>query len=101
MKEHEVDGLRKTHGGIQIRGKHCPRPITSFLQCGLPEKILKIMEKRDYEKPFPIQMQALPALMCGRDLIGVAQTGSGKTLAYLLPMIRHALDQPPVRDGDG
>jgi ATP-dependent RNA helicase DDX46/PRP5 len=71
------------------------------LQCGLPEKILKIFERRDYEQPFPIQMQAIPALMCGRDLIGVAQTGSGKTLSYLLPMIRNILDQPPLADGDG
>jgi len=101
MKDHEVEDLRRTHGEIKIRGKHCPHPIKSFLQCGLPDRCLKIMEKRDYEKPFPIQMQAIPGLMCGRDLIGVATTGSGKTLAYLLPMIRHILDQPKIKDGDG
>jgi len=101
MKDHEVDAFRRTNGEIRVRGKNCPRPIKSFLQCGLPEKILKIIEKRDYDKPFPIQMQAIPVLMCGRDMIGVAQTGSGKTLAYLLPMIRHCLDQPKIADGDG
>ncbi|CAE7453529.1 unnamed protein product [Symbiodinium pilosum] len=101
MKDHEVADLRRTHGDITVRGKRCPHPVTSFLQCGLPDKIMKIMEKRDYEKPFPIQMQAIPALMCGRDVIGVAQTGSGKTLAYLLPLIRHILDQPKLGNGDG
>mmetsp|Transcript_68154 Transcript_68154/g.120297 ORF Transcript_68154/g.120297 Transcript_68154/m.120297 type:complete len:962 (+) Transcript_68154:104-2989(+) len=101
MKDHEVEDLRRTQGDISVRGKRCPHPIKSFLQCGLPEKLLKILEKRDYEKPFPIQMQAIPALMCGRDLIGVAQTGSGKTLAYMLPMVRHIMDQPKLVDGDG
>ncbi|CAJ1358472.1 unnamed protein product [Effrenium voratum] len=101
MKDHEVEDLRRTQGEITVRGKRCPHPVKSFLQCGLPEKIMKILEKRDYEKPFPIQMQAMPALMCGRDVIGVAQTGSGKTLAYLLPLIRHILDQAPLANGDG
>lgn len=101
MKDHEVEDLRRTHGDITVRGKRCPHPVKSFLQCGLPEKILKILEKRDYETPFPIQMQAMPALMCGRDVIGVAQTGSGKTVAYLLPLIRHIMDQPPLGNGDG
>jgi len=101
MKDHEVEDLRRTHGDITVRGKRCPHPVKSFLQCGLPEKILKILEKRDYDTPFPIQMQAMPALMCGRDVIGVAQTGSGKTLAYLLPLIRHVMDQPPLGNGDG
>lgn len=101
MKDHEVDDMRRTNGDIKVRGKHCPHPIKSFLQCGLPEKILKLMERREIERPFPIQMQAIPALMCGRDMIGVAQTGSGKTLGYLLPMIRHILDQPRPVDGEG
>lgn len=37
--------------------------------------------------------------MSGRDLIGIAETGSGKTLAYILPMLRHIRDQPPLQDG--
>merc|ERR1712000_552466 len=52
-------------------------------------------------QPTPIQMQALPALMSGRDVIGVAKTGSGKPVAFLLPMFRHIKDQPPVKDTDG
>lgn len=99
MKDHEVDDFRRSNADIRVRGKNCPRPIKTFLQCGLPEKILKLLEKRECEKPFPIQMQVIPALMCGRDIIGVAQTGSGKTLAYILPVVRQALHQLPDREG--
>lgn len=49
----------------------------------------------------PIQSQALPVIMSGRDCIGIAKTGSGKTLAFVLPMLRHIKDQPPVVSGDG
>nr|PVC50614.1 chromosome condensation protein [Theileria orientalis] len=101
MSEHEVDAFRKANGSIRVYGKKCPRPISSFSQCGLPDPILSILQRRDYEKPFPIQMQCIPALMCGRDVIGIAETGSGKTLAFLLPAIRHALDQPKLRENDG
>lgn len=54
-----------------------------------------------FQKPTPIQSQAIPAIMSGRDLIGVARTGSGKTLAFVLPMLRHIKDQPPVEAGQG
>ena len=46
-------------------------------------------------------MQAIPAIMNGRDVIGIAETGSGKTLAYVLPMLRHVIDQRPIEDGEG
>jgi ATP-dependent RNA helicase DDX46/PRP5 len=51
--------------------------------------------------PTPIQAQAIPAIMSGRDIIGVARTGSGKTLAFVLPMLRHIKDQRPVEPGEG
>lgn len=101
MRETEVDAMRKLHGGIRVRGKLCPRPIRTFYQCGLSDAVLKVIAKREYTEPFPIQMQALPALMAGRDVIGVAETGSGKTLAYLLPLLRHILDQPKIKTGEG
>ena len=59
--------------------------------------MLGVIEKLGLDAPFAIQKQAIPAIMCGRDLIGVAKTGSGKTLAFLLPMFRHIMDQPPLR----
>ena len=57
--------------------------------------------RNNYEKPTPIQAQAIPVVMSGRDMIGIAKTGSGKTLAFLLPMFRHVQDQPPLDRDDG
>ncbi|SIO73287.1 ATP-dependent RNA helicase DDX46/PRP5 [Babesia microti strain RI] len=101
LADHEISSIRKTNGNIKVRGKGCPRPIINFAQCGLPDEVLKILEKRDYENPFPVQMQCIPVIMSGRDLVGVAQTGSGKTLAYLLPLVRHVMAQPKLLIGDG
>lgn len=82
-------------------GKGCPKPIKTWAQCGVSTKELNILKKLGFEKPTPIQAQAIPAVMSGRDLIGIAKTGSGKTLAFLLPMFRHILDQPPLEETDG
>lgn len=57
--------------------------------------------RHGYEKPTPIQAQAIPCIMSGKDLIGIAKTGSGKTVAFLLPMFRHILDQAPLEADDG
>mmetsp|Transcript_29380 Transcript_29380/g.29846 ORF Transcript_29380/g.29846 Transcript_29380/m.29846 type:complete len:608 (+) Transcript_29380:63-1886(+) len=81
---------------IRVRGRGAPAPVSSFEQCGLSERIMKVMEKQSIRNPFPVQAQCIPCIMAGRDVIGVAATGSGKTLAYLLPMLRHILDQPPL-----
>eukprot|EP00934_Nitzschia_sp_Nitz4_P006459 Nitzschia sp. Nitz4//scaffold4_size323378//89118//93846//NITZ4_000641-RA/size323378-augustus-gene-0.9-mRNA-1//1//CDS//3329553342//6449//frame0 len=81
---------------IKVRGHGAPPPVSSFEQCGLSERIMKVLEKQNITNPFPVQAQCLPCIMAGRDVIGIAKTGSGKTLAYLLPMLRHILDQPPL-----
>ena len=57
--------------------------------------------RNNFVSPSPIQAQALPVIMSGRDLIGIAKTGSGKTLAFLLPMFRHILDQAELDEEDG
>lgn len=57
--------------------------------------------RNGFEKPTPIQAQAIPAIMSGRDLIGIAKTGSGKTLAFVLPMFRHIADQWELEEDDG
>ena len=98
--EEEVAALRKSLE-IKVRGKNCPRPISKWTQCGFSQRMLQLIQKHGFENPFAIQQQALPAIMSGRDVIGVAKTGSGKTLAFLLPMLRHILDQPPLNEGDG
>lgn len=101
MTNEEVDAYKEELEGIRVKGKGCPKPIKSWAQCGVTKKELDVLKKLGYEKPTPIQCQAIPAIMSGRDLIGIAKTGSGKTLAFLLPMFRHILDQPPLTDGDG
>ena len=52
-----------------------------------------------YETPTPIQAQAIPYVLDGRDVLGVAQTGTGKTAAFSLPML-HRLNRHPQGDGD-
>lgn len=101
MSEDEISEYRESMDQIKIRGKDCPRPIKKWTQCGLSGALLTCLKKYNYEAPFAIQCQALPAIMSGRDVIGVAKTGSGKTLAFVLPMLRHIKAQPPHVDGDG
>ncbi|VDN90886.1 unnamed protein product [Brugia pahangi] len=96
----EVDEYREELD-IRVRGKNCPKPIRSWAQCGVEWKILSTLKKLEYKKPTPIQCQAIPAIISGRDVIGIAKTGSGKTLAFLLPMFRHILDQPELEEMDG
>ncbi|XP_055705566.1 probable ATP-dependent RNA helicase DDX46 [Phlebotomus papatasi] len=101
LTSEEVDKYRSDLEGIQVKGKGCPKPIKTWAHCGVSKKELDVLKKLAFDKPTPIQCQAIPAIMSGRDLIGIAKTGSGKTLAFILPMFRHILDQPPIDDGDG
>ncbi|RYP54711.1 hypothetical protein DL768_000535 [Monosporascus sp. mg162] len=101
MTEAELADLRLELDGIKVSGKGVPKPVQKWSQCALSRTTLDIIERLGFEKPTPIQMQAFPAIMSGRDVIGVAKTGSGKTLAFLLPMFRHIKDQPPLKENDG
>lgn len=60
---------------------------TTFADLGLPEHVLKAVTETGYKSPTPIQAQAIPELLKGRDLIGGSQTGTGKTAAFALPII--------------
>ncbi|XP_057441816.1 DEAD-box ATP-dependent RNA helicase 42 [Lotus japonicus] len=100
MTPEEVSVYRKQLE-LKIHGKDVPKPVKSWNQTGLTSKILETIKKHNFEKPMSIQAQALPTIMSGRDCIGIAKTGSGKTLAFVLPMLRHIKDQPPVVAGDG
>ncbi len=59
----------------------------SFQQFGLDPVLLKALQRYGYQDPTPIQQQALPLALSGRDLIGCAQTGTGKTAAFALPIL--------------
>lgn len=101
MTPEEVELYKEELEGIRVKGKGCPRPIKTWAQCGVSKKILDALKKQCYEKPTPIQAQAIPAIMSGRDLIGIAKTGSGKTVAFVLPLLRHIMDQAPLEETDG
>lgn len=100
MTPEEVSAFRKEFE-LKVRGKDAARPVKTWNQTGLGSKALEVIKKFGFEKPMPIQAQALPIIMSGRDCIGIAKTGSGKTLAFVLPMLRHIKDQPPLSPGDG
>ena len=101
MTEAELADLRLELDGIKVAGDDVPKPVQKWSQCGLNYQSLDVISKLGYERPTAIQMQAIPAIMSGRDVIGVAKTGSGKTIAFLLPMFRHIRDQRPLEGSDG
>ena len=70
--------------------------MSYFSSLGLAEPILRALEAKGYTDPTPIQIQAIPALLAGRDLLGIAQTGTGKTAAFALPSLHRlaATDKP-------
>ena len=86
MTDLEVEEYRASLEGIKCKGKNVPRPIKNWVQCGVSSKILHLLKKFNYDKPTPIQAQAMPVIMSGRDAIGIAKTGSGeKTSRDFLP----------------
>jgi len=66
--------------------------VSQFAQLGLSQPILKALAAENYETPTPIQAKAIPAVMAGHDIVGLAQTGTGKTAAFALPIL-HALSE--------
>jgi ATP-dependent RNA helicase RhlE len=61
--------------------------LTQFTDLGLAKPLLKALADEGYATPTPIQAQAIPGVMSGRDLLGIAQTGTGKTAAFALPIL--------------
>ncbi|CAL9148958.1 unnamed protein product [Musa hybrid cultivar] len=100
MNEQEVEEYRKGLA-IRVSGFDVPKPIKLFEECGFSPALMGAITKQGYEKPTTIQCQALPIVLSGRDVIGIAKTGSGKTAAFVLPMIVHIMDQPELDKGEG
>jgi ATP-dependent RNA helicase RhlE len=73
----------------------------TFAQLGLSEPLLRALNTENYTQPTPIQMRAIPALLAGRDLLGIAQTGTGKTAAFGLPLLQRLGENrvPPQHRG--
>ncbi|KAJ5827418.1 Helicase C-terminal [Penicillium robsamsonii] len=101
MTEEEIANLRLELDGIKVRGVNVPTPVQKWSQCGLGVQTLDVVHKLGWENLTSIQAQAIPTIMSGRDVIGVAKTGSGKTGAFLVPMFRHIKDQRPLASMEG
>ncbi len=86
---------------ISVVGKDAPRPVRSFEEASFAPYMLKELARAGFERPTAIQSQAWPAVMSGRDIVGIADTGSGKTLAYILPCIVHVNAQPLLGPREG
>ncbi|HWD93027.1 MAG TPA: DEAD/DEAH box helicase [Verrucomicrobiae bacterium] len=69
----------------------------SFRILGLDAKILQAVQEAGYTEPTPIQTAAIPPIIAGHDLIGIAQTGTGKTAAFTLPILTRLAAQPPAQ----
>lgn len=89
---------------ILVEGEDVPPPIKSFKQMKFPQPILDALKEKNILRPTPIQVQGIPCVLSGRDIIGIAFTGSGKTLTFGLPMIMIALEEEmklPIEPGEG
>jgi|TARA_B110000908_G_C10263989_1_gene461857 ATP-dependent RNA helicase RhlE len=69
----------------------------SFTSLGLSDPLLKAVSEKGYEKPSPIQEQAIPAVIEGRDVMAAAQTGTGKTAGFTLPLLDRLSQGKPAR----
>jgi len=68
-----------------------------FATLGLGSKLAQALKEKGYVEPTPIQAKAIPTILAGRDVIGVAQTGTGKTAAFVLPLLEKMAATPPQR----
>ena len=69
--------------------------MNSFESLGLSKELLQAVESEGYTSPTPVQVQSIPPLLAGRDVLGVAQTGTGKTAAFALPVLQAMSRSPP------
>jgi len=103
LTEEDAQAIRDKHR-IVTEGEHLPPPVVDFLQTRAPAPVLKVLASKGITRPTPIQMQGLPVILSGRDMIGIAFTGSGKTLAFSLPAIMLSLQEEarlPLSGGEG
>merc|ERR1719343_605640 len=78
---------------IEVNGEDIPAPCKKFEEMRLPKGLLEGLKLKGIQRPTQIQMQGLPVVLSGRDMIGIAFTGSGKTLVFGVPMILRSLEQ--------
>ena len=69
----------------------------SFSQLGLCDPLLKSIKEKGYSSPSPIQQEAIPAILTGRDVLAAAQTGTGKTAGFALPVLQRLAAGPKTK----
>jgi ATP-dependent RNA helicase RhlE len=70
----------------------------SFSELGLSAPLLALIAKNAYNAPYPIQAAAIPAILSGKDVLGIAQTGSGKTASFVLPILQQFQDKKSAKN---
>lgn len=80
-----------------ITDNHKITPM-NFSDLGLSKDLLSSIERAKYESPYPIQIDAIPAILQQKDILGLAPTGSGKTAAYILPILQRLLPKEAPRE---
>jgi ATP-dependent RNA helicase RhlE len=70
----------------------------NFSSLGLSERLMDAITKAKYESPYPIQIQAIPAILQKKDILGIAPTGSGKTASYVLPILQMLVEKDTPKD---
>src|ERR1700729_2775872 len=91
-----VDRQRQRRSSYRI----CKQSM-SFDSLGLSEPLLRAVNELGYTSPTPIQLQAIPAVLNGGDLLAGAQTGTGKTAGFTLPILQRLNTMPPVTTAGG
>lgn len=79
---------------IRIQGGRATLPLRFWVEGGFPGQVVRAIEALGYEKPSPIQRQAIPIGLARRDIIGIAETGSGKTAAFCIPLLCYLVEVP-------
>ncbi len=70
----------------------------TFAKLGLPATLAAALTDHGYKQPYPIQEQAIPAILKKKDILGIAKTGSGKTASFVLPILTNLQKYPPARN---
>ena len=86
--DREIEEFRRAKE-MKVQGRNVPRPVTSFDEIGFPEYIMSTIRAQGFPSPTPIQCQAWPMALSGRDVVAISQTGSGKTISFALPAMLH------------
>ncbi|MCA3185462.1 MULTISPECIES: DEAD/DEAH box helicase [unclassified Cupriavidus] len=90
----KLDAMLNADAAPAAQASETPAAESGFANLGLDAAILRALAEANYNNPTPVQAQAIPAFLAGRDLLVSSQTGSGKTAAFMLPAIQRISEKP-------